>query len=319
MNIENLSLEPIKDKKISILGYGNQGRVHALNLRDSGLNVIIGLREGKSSKLAKEDGFSPIDFKKAAELGDIVMFLLPDQVIGSIYSECTDGLKKNKIIGFCHGFAFTFKQIDIFNSSSYILVSPKGAGAILRNEFTKGRGLPGVFAVYPKSSTKARDIALSYAKGTGIGYKYLFETTFEEETYCDLFGEQAVLCGGILKLMENAFEVLVNNGFSKEMAFFECCYEVKLIIDLWLKFGPYGISEKISPTAFYGGLTRGKMLIDERIRKKLEDIFIEIKNGKFATEWLNEVKNGMLKSKVEKTRLKSSLLENVFEKLSTFL
>ena len=316
MDLLGISLDPLRSKTIAILGYGNQGSAHAQNLRDSGIDVKVGSRSGKSFDAAVRDGFSPITAQQASRQSDVVMFLLPDHIIPSVYTDVSEILLSGKkTVGFAHGSAYQFGGIRKFVECSYFLVGPKGAGAILRDRFKKGDGLPGVFALGAGATAQTRALCLAYAKAIGVGATFLRETTFQEETECDLFGEQAVLCGGILRLMEKAFDVLVRNGHSEEMAFLECCYEARLILELWLSFGPAGISERISPTAFFGGLTRGKRLIDERVEKELDRMFDEVRSGKFSSEWQTEVEKGMPQLKEEKKRLAQSALQRVYEKL----
>jgi len=302
-------------KKIGILGYGNQGRAQALNLRDSGYSVLVGAREGRGYQQAVQDGFTPRSFRQVAQEVDILMFLLPDHVIPEQYGILKDCLMSGeKEVGFSHGYAIHFGGLEKFSKTGYFLVGPKGAGVILRDEFQKGKGLPGVFAVSsPRAET--RQVAIEYAHGIGILKSALFETTFQEETECDLFGEQTVLCGGILDLMEAAFQTLVKKGHSPQMAFFECCYEAKRILDLWLQKGPSGLSSSISPTAFFGGITRGKRLINERTIQELEVIFDEIRSGRFSQEWELEVKNGFPVSRVRANSEKVSLLQKTYDSL----
>lgn len=302
----------LKKLSFGILGYGNQGRAHALNLRDSGMSVYVAARPGKGHEQAVKDGFSVFSFQEVAEKCEVLAFLLPDLVSPEVYRELLPILKKTpKYIGFAHGFAYTYKLIERLDSCSYFLVGPKGAGAILRDNFVKGGGLPAVYAY----TGKAKEIAEGYAKAIGCAGNYLLETTFEEETYCDLFGEQTVLCGGIMQLMESAFQTLVKNGMKPEMAFFECCYEARMITELWMKFGPKGFAENISPTAFYGGLTRGQSLIDENAKEKMQTMFDEVKSGKFAEEFKREFDKGSPLLEAEKKRLKESLVEKTYQSI----
>lgn len=315
MDLSSITLEALQNKKIGILGYGNQGRAHALNLRDSGIEVIVGSRSGKGFEQALTDGFSPVELEQAAKDSQVLVFLLPDQIIPEVYGKLAYLFKNGeREVGFSHGYAYQFGAIERYPKTGYFLVGPKGAGAILRANFVSGEGLPGVFAVEsPKKETRA--VCLSYAKAIGLAKTTLLETSFKEETECDLFGEQAVLCGGIMELMEAAFETLVKNGNSPEMAFFECCYEARMILELWMKFGPEELSRRISPTAFFGGLTRGRRIIDSEAKKRMEVIFEEIRNGQFQKEWREEVEKGYPHLESRRRILKDSALEKTYQSL----
>ena len=301
--------------KVAILGYGNQGRAQALNLRDSGWDVVVGARPGKGWELAQKDGFAPVDFREASVQSQAMMFLLPDLVISEVYEDLADLFSKGqREVGFSHGYAYVFGGISHFPQTGYFLVGPKGAGLLLRENFQLKKGLPGVIAVASPNAT-TKELALAYAKGIGLNSQTLLETTFQEETECDLFGEQVVLCGGILELMESAFQVLVEEGHTPEMAFYECCFEAKLILDLWMKEGPKGLSKKISPTAFFGGLTRGRRIIDQNTKDKMRAMFKEIRTGKFSKEWGKEAlaHYPLLTQRLQEQE--SSLLEKTFHQL----
>lgn len=304
----------LQGKTVAILGYGNQGRAQALNLRDSGVNVVIGARPGRGATQAETDGFTPIPFSDAVMISQVVCFLLPDQVISEVFKSLQPALK-GKHVGFSHGFAYVFGDVPKDPEIGYFLAGPKGAGALLRQEYLAGPGLPGVFAVESKLA-ETREIALAYCKAVGIANRCLIETSFREETECDLFGEQVVLCGGIPRMMEMAFDTLVANGHSPEMAFFECCYEARLILELWMKNGPGGLSKRISPTAFYGGLERAKdILPEESSKKEFQKIFDSIRSGAFAKELMKEASDGFPVSKAEQSRLSQTLLEETYQKL----
>lgn len=316
MDLQQISLAPLQALTVAVLGYGNQGRAQALNLRDSGVRVLVGGRPGKSLDLAKAEGFTILGNAEAARLADIIMLLLPDQTIGQIYGEIRGELTTKKAVGFAHGFAYHFRQLGSLAPCAHFLVGPKGAGAILRKKFEQGGGLPGVFALGENATDQTRQWALAYAKAIGVATSVLIETTFQQETESDLFGEQSVLCGGIQQLMETAFETLVEQGIAPEMAFFESCYEAKLILDLWVAHGPSGMAAKISPTAFYGGTTRGKRLVGEATKREMTRIFQEIRSGEFAREWLDEVRNGTPRLAAERARLNDSLLEKTYRQLT---
>ncbi len=317
MNVAAISTESIRAKKIAVLGYGNQGRAHALNLMDSGVSVVVGARPGPSAEKAQADGCKVVSFTDAVKSSDIVMFLLPDQVIPQVYKELQPLLTAQpKWIGFAHGFAVVFGLIEKTAGCSYFLVGPKGAGALLRENFLKGGGLPGVFAVEPGAVPGTDALAMSYAKAMGCASSVLLKTTFREETECDLFGEQAVLCGGFMETMEAAFETLVEAGHTPEMAFFETCFEARMILELWMKYGPVGMAGRISPTAFYGGISRAPRIVPDSTKKEMRKIFSEIREGQFCKEWMEEVRQGMPKLAAEKSRLKESLLQKTWEKLS---
>lgn len=316
MDLNSISLEPIQTKTVAILGYGNQGRAQALNLRDSGVKVVVGARPGIGKELAKKDGFVPETFEAAIQASDVVMYLFPDQVIPLVYRETKKFLKKNQLIGFAHGFCYHFNGIEKIDYCHYFLVGSKGAGAVLRDAFERGSGLPGVYAM-GKDNPEVEVLVQSYSKAIGLTSHVLIKTTFQEETECDLFGEQVVLCGGLMELMESAFETLVKSGFNPEMAFLECCYEAKTILELWMKYGPHGLTEKISPTAFYGGLIQGRRIINESIKTEMMKVFQEIRSGEFARSWTNEVESGGKLLSKERDRIKNSLLEKTYQKLST--
>jgi len=315
MDLNSISLEPIRTKRVAILGYGNQGRAQALNLRDSGVRVRVGARNGVGAELAKKDGFNVESFESAIAQSDIVMYLFPDQVIPQIYEATQKFLKPLQAIGFAHGFCYHFKWIKPVAECRYFLVGSKGAGAVLRDAFERGGGLPGVYAL-DREDESFEILVQSYAKAVGLASQVLLKTTFQEETECDLFGEQTVLCGGLPQLMESAFETLVEAGFSSEMAFLECCYEAKTIVELWMKYGPYEITKRISPTAFYGGLITGQRMVDEKTKAEMKKVLHEIQSGQFARKWKAEVESGEANLVAERERLKHSEIEKVYRDLS---
>jgi ketol-acid reductoisomerase len=246
-----------------------------------------------------------------------LVLLLPDTSIPSVYAEISPLPDKIKYIGFAHGFAFHFGLIKPEPTRGYFLVGPKGAGALLRQNFESGGGLPGVFAIAPAEMPGLHDLCLSYAKAIGCASSVLVPTTFQEETECDLFGEQTVLCGGLMELMRAAFDTLVRNGHQPEMAFFECCFEARMILDLWLKYGPRGMAERISPTALYGGWTRGRRLVTEETRREMEKIFQEIRGGDFAREWLKAAQGDAIPLRAARKEFGQSPLQAMYEKLQS--
>lgn len=319
--IGSITLDKIQSRTVAILGYGNQGRAHALNLKDSGVKVVVGARPGRGADAAKADGFTVLPLVDAARMAEVVVFLFPDQVIPDAYRQCSGVLESApKYVGFAHGFAKVFGLIEKIKGCSYFLVGPKGAGALLRENFTRGGGLPGVYAVETEgaapnlSDTEA--LAQSYAKAIGCASSVLLKTTFREETECDLFGEQAVLCGGFMQQMEAAFQTLVDAGHTPEMAFFETCFEARMILELWMKYGPAGMAARISPTAFYGGLSRGARMVPPGVKAEMKTVFAEVRQGNFAKEWMAEVAAGMPALSAERARLKDSLLQKTWEKLA---
>jgi ketol-acid reductoisomerase len=310
-----MGLESLQSKTVAILGYGNQGRAHALNLRDSGVSVLVGARaEGKGWKQAQADGFPPLSFAEAAAQAHVIAFLLPDQIIAPVFRDLAPVLEKEtKWIGFAHGFAYYFGGVPQLPNCGYFLAAPKGAGALLRARFEAGQGLPTVFAVANGSCEATRKIAEAYARAIAGKTPFIRETTFQLETEGDLFGEQVVLVGGILELMRSAFETLVRNGHPPEMAFFDVCQEVQATVDLFLSSGPVGITEKISPTALYGAATRGPRVIGEKAKEEMQKIFEEIRTGTFANELLEEFKAGSVHLKSAKERDRDSTWEKAFQ------
>lgn len=289
-----MGLESLQSKTVSILGYGNQGRAHALNLRDSGVQVVVGARpEGKAWKQAEADGFAPRPFEQAVGESEVVMFLLPDQLIAPVFKDLVPLLEKTpKWIGFAHGFAYHFGEVPHLPSCQYFLVAPKGAGAMLRSRYEAGNGLPTTFAVAKGSSLETHALAEAYARAIAGKTSFIRETTFQMETEGDLFGEQVVLVGGLMELMRAAFETLVRNGHPPEMAFFDVCQEVQVTVDLFLKYGPVGMAEKISPTALYGAATRGPRIVGEAAKAEMQRVFDEVRSGDFAKELLQEFQKG---------------------------
>ncbi len=285
-------LSPIENKTVAIIGYGSQGHAHAQNLRDSGINVVVGQRPGSANyDLAVKHGFEPVSAAEAAQKADIIMMLVPDHVQGDIYRDAiAPGLKPGNMLMFSHGFNIHFGQIVPPADVDVTMVAPKGPGHLVRREYEIGAGVPCLVAVHQDATGNALENALGYANGIGGARGGVIETTFREETETDLFGEQCVLCGGAAELIKAGFETLVNAGYQPEIAYFECCHELKLIVDLIYEGGLANMRYSISDTAEYGDLTRGKRIITDETRKEMRKILEEIQTGEFAKEWLLENK-----------------------------
>ncbi len=287
-------LSVLKDKIIAILGYGSQGHAHARNHLESGVSVIVGLRkESRSREIAEKDGLVVYETAEAAAKADIVMVLLPDEKQKDVYeTDIKPNLKPGNALVFAHGFNIHFSQIVPPGNIGVFMVAPKGPGHLVRRVFTQGAGVPCLFAIHQDPEGTLRDIALAYAKGIGGTRAGVIETTFEEETESDLFGEQAVLCGGMTELVNTGFDVLVKAGYKPEIAYFECLHELKLIVDLMYEGGIAGMYYSVSDTAEYGGMTSGPKVIDAGTRARMEEILENIQNGSFARDWILENKAG---------------------------
>ncbi len=297
MNIyhdQDASLDPLEGKKIAIIGYGSQGHAHALNLRDSGLDVRVGLRLDSASRpKAEKAGLRVVDTATAAREADIVMMLVPDEQGAEIYErDIAPGLTKGKYLAFGHGFNIHYKKIVPPPDVNVFMVAPKGPGHLVRSEYQKGRGVPCLLAIAQDPSGDAKRIGLAYAKGIGGTRAAVLETSFKEETETDLFGEQSVLCGGLTELIRAGYETLVEAGYSPEMAYFECLHEVKLIVDLIYEGGIANMRYSISNTAEYGDMTRGRRVIGPETRNAMKTILADIQSGKFADEWITEHRCG---------------------------
>ncbi|MFQ6085926.1 MAG: ketol-acid reductoisomerase, partial [Candidatus Bathyarchaeia archaeon] len=290
----DVNLRDIEGKTIAVIGYGNQGHAQANNMKDSGLNVILGLRPGGGSwRRAKDDGFDVYSISEAAEMADVVHILIPDPIQPRVYrEEIATGMKSGKALGFAHGFNIRFKQIVPPPYIDVIMVAPKSPGAMLRDAYLKGSGVPALVAVYQDSSGKAKNIALGMAKAMGCTRIGALETSFKEETESDLIGEQTVLVGGLIELIKKGFEVLIEAGYQPEVAYFEACNEAKLIMDMVYKSGFTGMLKAVSDTAKYGGLTVGPQIIDDQVKEKMRKVVQRVKNGKFAKEWIKESEKG---------------------------
>ncbi len=287
---QDADLNLLKDKTIAIIGYGIQGRGQSLCLRDSGCRVIVSEVEGTHNfEQAKKDGFTPVSADEAARGADIIQILTQDHVQAKVYDESIKpNLKKGKALCFSHGFNIRFKQIKPPKKVDVFMVAPKGPGALVRRMYEEGKGVPSLLAVFQDASGQAKQIGLAYAKGIGATRAGVIETTFEEETETDLFGEQAVLCGGVTELIKAGFDTLIAAGYQPEIAYFEVLHELKLITDLIQEVGISGMRRKVSNTACYGDLTRGPKIITEKTRKVMQKILKDIKSGKFAREWIKE-------------------------------
>jgi ketol-acid reductoisomerase len=302
----------LEGKTVAVAGYGNQGRPQALNLRESGFDVIIGAREGRSGwKRAHEDGFAVVTIGEAARKADVLMMLLPDEVQAEVYNnEIRKVLRPGAALCFAHGFAVTFGGVEP-EGFDCLLVAPKGQGRRLREAYVEGSGLPCLLGVARDVSGNARSIALALAWGLGCLRAGAIETTFREETVSDLFGEQAVLCGGVVALMKRAFDLLVDRGYSPEVAYIECAQELTIIVDLIARLGFSGMRDVISSTAAYGSLAFGEDLIDDAVRKRMEELFERIDNGAFARAWLDERRAGGAEFAALRERERKLLIETV--------
>ena len=291
---EDANLDLLTDKTVAIIGYGSQGHAHALNLKDSGINVIVGLYPGsKSTPKAEAAGLNVYNVADASAKADLIMILLPDEVQKDVYTqEILPNLSEGKILAFAHGFNIHFGQVVPPEFVDVIMVAPKGPGHLVRRTYEQGEGVPCLFAVYQDASGQARDRAMAYAKGIGGTRAGILETTFREETETDLFGEQAVLCGGLTALIKSGFETLVEAGYQPELAYFECLHEVKLIVDLIVEGGLAKMRDSISNTAEYGDYTRGPRLVNDATRAEMRQILKEIQAGQFAREFVLENQAG---------------------------
>jgi ketol-acid reductoisomerase len=293
---KDADLNLLKGKTIAIIGYGIQGRGQALCLRDSGVNVVVSEMQGTPNfELAKKDGFNPVLAAQAAQQADIIQILTQDHVQAKVYQESIkENLKKGKALCFSHGFNIHFKQIKPSKTVDVFMVAPKGPGALVRRMYEEGKGVPCLVAIYQDATGGAKQLALAYAKGLGATRAGVIETTFKEETETDLFGEQAVLCGGVSELITAGFDTLVAAGYQPEIAYFEVLHELKLITDLIQEKGISGMRRSVSNTACYGDLSRGKRVITERTRKEMAKILKEIQKGRFAKEWIKENETGRI-------------------------
>ena len=308
----------IKNKKIAIFGYGSQGHAHALNLRDSGVKeVVVALREGSSSiKKAESKGLKVMSLSDAAAWADVVMVLTPDELQSTIYkNHIEQRMRQGTSLAFAHGLNIHFNLINSRKDLDVFMVAPKGPGHLVRSEYQRGGGVPCLMAIHKDSSGKARDLAKSYANAIGGGKSGIIETTFKDECETDLFGEQTVLCGGLVELIKNGFETLVEAGYPPEMAYFECLHEVKLIVDLIYEGGIANMNYSISNTAEYGEYTAGKKIIDAKTKERMKEVLKDIQSGKFTKQWMDEHKNGQKNFLKMRSDLANHPIEKVGKKL----
>lgn len=285
----DVTMDALRGKKVAIIGYGSQGHAHAQNLRDSGVDVIVGIRPGKSFKQAEEDGFSVHTVAEATQLADVVMILLPDERQPEVYrQEIAPHLAAGKALLFAHGFNIHFSQIVPPSDVDVLLVAPKGPGHLVRRVYTQGGGVPGLIAVGQDATGHAKELALAYSKGIGASRAAVIETSFKEETETDLFGEQSVLCGGLSALVKAGFETLTQAGYQPEIAYFECMHEMKLIVDLMYEGGLEYMRYSISDTAQWGDFTAGPRIVTEETKKEMKRILADIQSGQFAKGWILE-------------------------------
>jgi len=308
----------IKSKKVAIFGYGSQGHAHALNLKDSGLKeIVVALREGSPSrKKAESQGLKVMSLSDAAEWADVVMILTPDELQSQIYkNHIEQRMKQGSSLAFAHGLNIHFNLIKARKDLDVFMIAPKGPGHLVRSEYQRGGGVPCLMAIHQDSSGKAKDLALSYACAIGGGKSGVIETTFKDECETDLFGEQTVLCGGLVELIKNGYETLVEAGYPPEMAYFECLHEVKLIVDLIYEGGIANMNYSISNTAEYGEYVTGRKIIDSKTKERMKEVLKDIQSGKFAKQWMDENKNGQKNFLKMRKELSEHPIEKVGKKL----
>jgi ketol-acid reductoisomerase len=318
---DDADLSLLDGKTVAIIGFGSQGHAHALNLKDSGVDVVVGLRpDSESVKAAKEAGLEVLEPADAASRGDIVMLLVPDERHRDIWNEqIKDGISAGNLVLFGHGFSIHYGEVEPPADVDVALVAPKGPGHLVRRQYLEGSGVPGLVAVHQDATGTAKDVALAYAKGIGCTRGGVFDTSFREETETDLFGEQAVLCGGASALVQAGFETLVEAGYDPQMAYFECLHELKLIVDLMYEKGLQGMRFSISNTAEYGDYTRGPRVVDEHVRAEMKKILGEIQDGTFAREWIAENRAGQEHFKKMRDEQAGSQVETVGKELRSHM
>ncbi len=314
---KDANLAIIRDKKVAIIGYGSQGHAHALNLKDSGVEVVVGLRTGSTSAIkAKNSGLIVKSVEDAVKGADVVMILAPDEHQAKLYRDAIEpNIKQGAALAFAHGFNIHFGQIEPRADLDVIMIAPKGPGHMVRSTYTQGGGVPSLIAIHRDASGKAKELALSYASANGGGRAGIIETNFREETETDLFGEQAVLCGGTTALVQAGFETLVEAGYAPEMAYFECLHELKLIVDLMYEGGIANMRYSISNTAEYGDFTRGPRIVTDQTKIEMKRILTEIQNGEFAREFILENQAGAATLKAKRRIGREHQIEVVGAKL----
>jgi ketol-acid reductoisomerase len=314
---KDADLSLIQAKKVAIIGYGSQGHAHANNLNDSGVDVVVGLREGSSSwNKANESGLAVASIEDATKKADVIMILAPDETQADLYNNSIEpNIKSGATLAFAHGFNIHFGQISPRDDLDVIMIAPKGPGHLVRSTYTEGGGVPSLIAIHQDASGSAKSIALSYASANGGARAGVIETSFQEETETDLFGEQSVLCGGVTALIQAGFETLVEAGYAPEMAYFECLHEVKLIVDLIYEGGIANMRYSISNTAEYGDFTRGPRIVTDETKLEMKKILSEIQNGEFAREWIGENKTGVSVLKAKRRISSQHEIEEVGAKL----
>jgi ketol-acid reductoisomerase len=318
---DDADLHLLDGKTVAIIGYGSQGHAHALNLKDSGVSVVVGLREDSASAAsAREQGLEVLSVVEASSRGDLVMMLVPDELHREVWeNEVSDGVAEGNMLLFGHGFSIHYKEVAPPAGVDVAMIAPKGPGHLVRRQFTEGSGVPGLIAVEQDATGSARALALAYAKGIGCTRGGVIETTFKDETETDLFGEQAVLCGGASELVQAGFQTLVDAGYDPEMAYFECLHELKLIADLMYEKGLAGMRYSISNTAEYGDYTRGNRVITDETRAAMRKILAEIQSGDFAREWIAENRAGQENFKRMRAEQADTQVEHVGAELRSHM
>ena len=318
---KDANLDVINNLNVSIIGFGSQGHAHAMNLKDSGARVIVGLREGSASaSKAKDAGLEVKNISDAVSEADVVMILAPDEYQADLYKESIEqNLKPSAAIAFAHGFNIHYEQIKPQDNHDVFMIAPKSPGHLVRSTYVNGKGVPTLIAIHNDASGNAKDIALAYASAIGGGRAGIIETNFKEETETDLFGEQAVLCGGVTALVKAGFETLVDAGYAPEMAYFECLNELKLIVDLMYEGGMTDMRYSISNTAEYGDLTKGPFLIDDHVKEKMKIVLADVQNGKFANDFVSEIKAGSPEFNRLRKEGSEHLIESTGKKLRSMM